>query len=70
MSPAARRCRFRRSWLNVACAYAVAGEADKALDALERVFAEGTANLAWIEQDSDLDALRSHPRFAALQRRG
>ncbi len=55
---------------NVACAYAVAGEADKALDALERVFAEGTANLAWIEQDSDLDALRSHPRFAALQRRG
>ena len=51
---------------NVACAYARAGQIEEAIDCLEKAKACGFANKAWIEQDSDLDSLRSHPRFQAL----
>lgn len=54
---------------NVACSYALQGLADEAISCLERVMAQsssGSLHKVWAEQDSDLDSLRSNPRFQAL----
>ncbi len=51
---------------NVACAFAHADLIDEALDLLERGIAQGFGHRQWIEQDSDLDPLRDHPRFRDL----
>jgi adenylate cyclase len=50
---------------NAACFYANAGEHDKALDCLER----GVHDPDWVDNDSDMDPLRDHPRFKALMKR-
>jgi len=47
---------------NAACFYSNDGDIDKALDLLENSVISRT----WIENDSDLDPLRDHPRFAAI----
>ncbi|HEU4382424.1 MAG TPA: protein kinase [Anaeromyxobacteraceae bacterium] len=54
---------------NVACNYAVAGERERALDALERAVAGGRGSRRWIEHDTDLESLRSDPRFQEIMRR-
>jgi serine/threonine protein kinase/Tfp pilus assembly protein PilF len=54
---------------NVACVYALIGEADKAIDTLEKSVTSGMGQKEWIEHDSDLDPLRTHPRFQALLNR-
>ena len=51
---------------NLARLYAVAGEIDRSLDALEEALRAGFGNRAWVERDPDLEALRSHPRLRAL----
>ena len=51
---------------NVACVYSHIGETDKALDALEKSVGKGMAELDWMQNDSDLDNLRDHPRFQKL----
>ncbi|NIM50631.1 MAG: protein kinase [Gemmatimonadales bacterium] len=51
---------------NVACLYALEGEAERAIDCLEQAFQTGFGSKEWIEHDPDLDSLRSHPRFQAL----
>lgn len=51
---------------NVACVYAHIGEPDNALDALEKSVGKGMAELDWMQNDSDLDNLRDHPRFQKL----
>ena len=51
---------------NLACLYSLAGEVSSALDALERSYAAGLADPDWMNQDSDLDNIRSHARYAAL----
>ncbi|MEE4173722.1 MAG: tetratricopeptide repeat protein [Xanthomonadales bacterium] len=51
---------------NVACVYSHIGETDKALDALEKSVGKGMAELEWMQNDSDLDNLRDHPRFKKL----
>jgi len=51
---------------NIACAYAVAGRADEALDTLEQALDRSITNLAWIANDPDWATLRDHPRFQAL----
>ena len=51
---------------NVACTYALLGQAEKAIDCLERSITSGMGQKEWIEHDSDLDSLRSRPRFQAL----
>ena len=51
---------------NVACNYSLAGEVEEAIDCLEKARVAGSASKAWIEHDSALDPLRSHPRFQAL----
>ena len=47
---------------NVACFYAVMGEAERALDLLEN----SIQSRSWIENDPELDSLRDHPRYRAL----
>ncbi len=51
---------------NVACVYAMQGEAEKAIDCLERSITHGWGQKEWMEHDPSLAALRDHPRFQAL----
>jgi TolB-like protein/Tfp pilus assembly protein PilF len=51
---------------NVACVYALQGQAGQALDCLESALKHGFAHKAWIEHDSDLNSLHVHPRYQAL----
>ena len=53
---------------NIGCIRAMAGAADGALDCLERSVRAGMRNRGWLEHDSNLDTVRSHPRFEALMR--
>jgi adenylate cyclase len=50
---------------NVACVYSVLGDLDQAFDLLERLLPNAGYELkhGWIKNDSDLDPLRSHPRY-------
>ncbi len=51
---------------NVGCVYALSGETEKAIDCLEKATAQGDWYKGWAQKDSDLDSLRSNPRFQAL----
>ena len=53
---------------NIGCIRAMAGSVDGALDCLERSVRAGMRNRGWLEHDSNLDAVRSDPRFEALMR--
>jgi non-specific serine/threonine protein kinase len=51
---------------NVACVYSLQGRIDDALDCLEQAAQHGFRQRSWVENDSDLAALRESPRFQAL----
>jgi adenylate cyclase len=52
---------------NATCFYALAGEHEKALDCLERCgIGAGNISHEWLEHDSDLDSIRSEPRFREI----
>jgi serine/threonine protein kinase/Flp pilus assembly protein TadD len=51
---------------NVACIYATSGETEEAIALLERSVAAGFGHWSWIENDSDFESLRGHPRYQAL----
>jgi len=51
---------------NVACFFAMQGNVDRALELLTGAIERGWGDRAWLETDSDLDALRSDDRFSAL----
>jgi len=51
---------------NVACCYAQAGEAEKAMDCLEKARRSGTVSLGWLKNDSDLVALMGNLRFQKM----
>lgn len=55
---------------NIACAMALLGETDAALDTLESCLprVDSVTFSVWVEQDTDLDALRDFPRFQRLVR--
>jgi adenylate cyclase len=55
---------------NIACAMALLGETETALDALEACLprVDAVTFSVWIKQDTDLDALRDLPRFQDLVR--
>ncbi len=53
-------------YYNLACAYALAGNADRALDNVERAIEAGAKRRAQYESDPDLTSLRELPRFKAL----
>jgi non-specific serine/threonine protein kinase len=51
---------------NTACFYAIQGEPDEAFACLDKALQLGWGHREWLENDSDLDALRGDPRFQAL----
>jgi len=51
---------------NLACVYSVAGEAEKALDCLEKTVQAGFKGRDWIEHDADLNLIRNTERFKAI----
>jgi adenylate cyclase len=51
---------------NVACVYALAGEAEEALRGLSQAIQNGFGHKEWLEADSDFDPIREDPRFQAL----
>jgi non-specific serine/threonine protein kinase len=51
---------------NVACVYSQVRRTDDAIEALEQAVEHGFTHKEWIENDSDLDPLRDHPRFEGL----
>jgi adenylate cyclase len=53
---------------NVACIYSLLGSAEEAIDCLDRAVRSGLTQKGWLEHDSNLDPLRSHPRFQELLR--
>ena len=50
---------------NAACFFSIAGETERAIDLLERIWKSG-GSPGWFEHDSDLDPLRGNPRFQRL----
>jgi len=54
---------------NIACVYSLQGQLEEAVNCLEKSITSGMGQKEWIEHDSDLDNLRSHPRFQALLER-
>jgi TolB-like protein/Tfp pilus assembly protein PilF/predicted Ser/Thr protein kinase len=52
---------------NVACLFALEGEASKAIERLQAAVDAGFAHKHWVEKDPDLDSLRDDPRFKALK---
>ena len=54
---------------NVGCNYAQLGQVDEALSALEQAVDRGYGDKPWMEHDSDLDPLRSNPRYEKLLER-
>lgn len=55
-------CRY-----NVACALALAGETERALELLEIHARKGAVQLDWLEHDSDWDELRELPKFEEIK---
>ena len=51
---------------NVACVYSLLGRTEESIGCLEKVMKYGTFYKNWAAKDSDLDSLRSDPRFQAL----
>jgi TolB-like protein/Flp pilus assembly protein TadD len=52
---------------NAACFFSLAGDVDKALDSLENCLVKvGNISREWLEHDSDMDNIRSHPRYAEI----
>jgi adenylate cyclase len=54
---------------NVACTYALQGRPEEAIDCLEKAMTHAFWYKRWAQHDSDLDSLRSHPRFQSLMER-
>jgi TolB-like protein/Flp pilus assembly protein TadD len=52
---------------NAACFFALEGKTGKALDCLENCLVKvGNISREWLENDSDLDSIRDHPRYAEI----
>jgi DNA-binding winged helix-turn-helix (wHTH) protein/Flp pilus assembly protein TadD len=51
----------------VACTFARAGEAQRALDVLEAVVEHGWRHAAWLARDPDFDSLRCERRFRRIE---
>jgi hypothetical protein len=50
----------------IASAFAVAGDNSRALDWLERAYAQRDGTLVWIKVHPRMDGLRAEPRFREL----
>jgi TolB-like protein/Flp pilus assembly protein TadD len=54
---------------NAACFYSRMGKIEKALDYFEKTIDSGYASREWVDTDSDLDAIRNHPRFKEIMKK-
>jgi Tfp pilus assembly protein PilF len=54
---------------NAACFYSTLGKVEEALDYFDRAIESGFASREWIDNDSDLDPIRNHPRFQAIMKK-
>ena len=54
---------------NLACIYSLAGETDEALDCFATCIENGFSYRDWAEHDSNLDPIRTDPRFTDLMTR-
>jgi transcriptional regulator GlxA family with amidase domain len=54
---------------NLACVYALAGEKEKALQALEKAFGAGFTDSQFASADEDLQSIRDEPRFHEIVRK-
>ena len=51
---------------NTACSLVLAGKTERALKLLEEHARKSNVHIDWLEQDSDWDTVRDHPRFKAV----
>ena len=51
---------------NLACSFALLGQAEEALKALEQAIEFGYHDFDYLQRDPDLESLRGDPRYAAL----
>ncbi len=51
---------------NVACVYSLLGRVEDAIACLEKVMKHGTFYKNWAAKDSDMDSIRSDPRFQSM----
>ncbi|NIM90548.1 MAG: tetratricopeptide repeat protein [Candidatus Aminicenantes bacterium] len=54
---------------NAACLYSLMGRVEEALDYFEKAIDSGYSSKEWIENDSDLDGIRNHPRFKEIMKK-
>jgi len=54
---------------NIACGYALKGDADRAFEWLDRAIDEGFGVSDYLGKDDDLDSLRSDPRYAQYRQK-
>jgi serine/threonine protein kinase/cytochrome c-type biogenesis protein CcmH/NrfG len=54
------------TFYNVSCTFTTAGNIQKGLEFLDKAVDAGFARKDWITYDSDLDPLRSHPKFESI----
>ena len=48
---------------NASCIFSMLGKVDEALDYFEQAIESGFTSREWIDNDTDLDPIRDHPRF-------
>ncbi len=51
---------------NLCCIYSLRGEAPRAIEYLEKAISAGYEEYEWMSQDTDLDNIRSEPRYKEL----
>ena len=55
-------------WYNLGCSFALVGRKDEAFGALLRAVGLGFRDFDWMRKDSNLEVLRTDPRFRTLLR--
>lgn len=51
---------------NIACNFAMEGQAEEAISTLSKALDKGFGHWSWLEHDSSLHPIRSNPGFQAL----
>jgi len=57
------------TFYNAACLFSLMGDIDRCFECFNRAVEHGFANGAWLENDPDLESLRSDPRYRQLVER-
>jgi hypothetical protein len=53
--------------MQLACVYALGNMASEAIDCLHKAIENGFGHREWLDNDSDLDSLRSDPHFQPVR---